>query len=154
MGLNKRSKPNAEAQTQPHSINWPDLTFMAEANGEGFAEANIVTLRAHYREKVYEMAFDRAAKEGVTVDKIFSTVEDYAIDIMRKGTVKVQPFVEVFDSYITICIDEPKVDDEAVQKALNMLLEVDELTPGKRYDLGSAVSFQPEEAELRPETLV
>ena len=143
-----------EHQSPLDNPNWPDLTFMAEANGEGFAEANIITLRAHYREKVYELAFDRAAKEGVTVDKIFSTVEDYAIDIMREGSVKVQPFVEVFDSYITICIDTPRIDDEAVQNALNMLLEVDDLTPGKRYELGSAVSFKPEEAELRPDNLV
>lgn len=129
--------------------NWADLTLLAESNQEAFANANILTLKAHYREKVYEQAFDRAAREGVTVDKIFSVVEDYAIEIMNRGTVEVQQFVSIDEKAITICIDADRIDDETVQLALNMLLEVDDLAPGKHYPLGSLVSFKPEEAEPR-----
>ena len=68
---------------------------------------------------------------------------------MNKGTVKVQPFVSIDGHTITICIDVDRVDDEAVTLALNTLLEVDDLTPGKYYPLGSLVSFTSDEAEPR-----
>ena len=134
------------------SPNWTDLTLLAESNQEAFAKANIITLKAHYREMVYERAFDRAAREGITVDKIFSTIEDYAIEIMNRGTVSVQPFVSIDDECITICINEDRIEDDTIQRAMDMLLEVDDLTPGKHYPLGSAVSFKPEEADMRPDT--
>lgn len=145
------------SQTQPTLLsnpNWQGLTFLAEADQEGFANANIITLRAYYREKVYEQAFNKAAAEGISVDKIFQAIEDYAIDIMEAGVIEVRSFVEIHKDGITICINEKKIDDEVVRQALNLLLEIGELTPGKRYELGEAVSFKPEDAELRPDNLV
>jgi hypothetical protein len=93
-------------QTRPTSnISWPDVTFLAEANREPFATAQIITL--------YSYCLNISEEENVPL---------YGI---RAGE-----HVQVFEDRVVIAIDVDTIDDEAIAQALDFLTQVDNFEVG------------------------
>jgi len=96
---------------------WPDLVFMAAANDEEFEEVTITTLKSHY----IDMVFDLAWKQITNPDDLQSRAKK----IMDSGNVSVREYIKVNENYqVEICIDREMITDDIVEEALDLLVEV------------------------------
>ena len=103
--------------TRTSNISWPDLVFLAEADREPFADAQIITLYSHCLNIAEET--NRPLQE-----------------------IKQAEQVEVFRTHLRIVIDEDIVDDETVIKALDFLIHIDNFAVGTKKEFGPKKSFE------------
>ena len=96
---------------------WPDLVFMAAGNDEEFQEVKITTLKSHYLDTVFDLAW----KQIKNIEDLQSRAEV----IMDSGDISVREYVKVNGKYqVEICIDREIITDDAVEDALDLLVEM------------------------------
>ncbi len=99
----------------------PDITFLAEALNDPFTDIRIVTLRSHVETKIQH--------DARWLNKIVPTIE-------------AKQFVRVEPNRIVIAIDTDKVDEQAIDDALLLLMEADH----KGYcEFGEAITYNCDE---------
>lgn len=104
-----------------HLADWPQAYFTSEADGLAFAPANLVTLRQHYCDRVYDRVFDGISSDNDINDE---TIRQKAREIMDRGEINVQCFIEVKDGRYTICLDREQVDEAFIEEALDLLMQM------------------------------
>lgn len=102
--------------------------------GEDYIDIRIITLRSHYIDEIYDIAFKAA--NGSMKD-----VHNIAKSLMNTGTLKVREFVEVKDNKITVALNVDKIDEAAEDKALLLLIEVDKIVDGVLQRFGEPITF-------------
>lgn len=121
-------QPN-KVQEQSNSYNaWPDMYFLAEAEQEGFADLQIITLSAHRQEE----ALNQACAIGGSIKTIRRNAKKL------EPTISMVEFVEVFEDHIKICLDAERVDDHLVNRALSILSKFESFIPGQRLLLNES----------------
>ena len=100
----------------------------------GHIDIRIITLRSHYIDEIYDIAFKAANSK-------MSDVHSIAKSLMNTGTLKVREFVEVKNDKITVALNVDKIDEAAEDKALLLLIEVDEIKDGVLQKFGEPTTF-------------
>ena len=117
---------------------WPGIVFQAEAEREWFDEVTVVTLKSHYHDKVYDVAWANA-------DMVKESVDDTAKEIMKSGAITVREYIKIDDNYhVEVCVDRDKITDEVVEEALNKLIDID-IHSNLFMESGVERTFQPHE---------
>ena len=131
---------------EPH-IDWANLVFMAEANGESFQELKITTLKSHYEDVVCERAWSRILinANGEAPEDTEELIEKQATQIMDAKQVYVKEFIKVNDDYsVEVCVDRSIVTDIIVEEVLNLLAEIG-IKPNTIIEFGEAKTFSSDE---------
>lgn len=100
----------------------------------GSIDIKMITLRSHYIDEIYDIAF-KAANGSM------SDVHNIAKSLMNTGTLKVREFVEVKNDNITIALNVDKIDEAAEDRALQLLIEVEEIKNGVLQKFGEPITF-------------
>ncbi len=103
--------------------NWPDLVFMAAGDDEEFQEVKITTLKSHYLDTVFDLAWKQINdSDDVHLEE---TLMHRANEIMDSGNISVREYVKVNGKYqVEICIDRETITDAIVEEALDLLVEI------------------------------
>jgi hypothetical protein len=121
-------QPNKIKQQSDSHNAWPDLYFLAEAEQDGFADLQIITLSAFKQEE----ALNQACAIGGTLKTIRRNAKKL------ESTISAVEFVEVFEDHIQICLDAERVDDHLVNRALSILSKFESFIPGQRLLLNAS----------------
>lgn len=100
----------------------------------GYVDIHIITLRSHYIDEIYDIAFKAANNKMNDVHKV-------AKSLMNTGTLKVREFVEIKNNKITVALNVDKIDETAEDRALQLLIEVDEVKNGVLQHFGDPITF-------------
>ena len=123
-------------------MDWADLIFLAEAEREWFEEVTVTTLKSHYENLAYQLAWEQAE----SIDGLDSR----ARSIMNSGKVYVQEYIKVDEnSSVEICLDRTEITDEVVEEALDLLIDVG-ITPNAHLIFGEKKTFISEEIIPKP----
>ena len=98
-------------------------------------DLRLITLRSHYIDEIYDIAFN-------TANGNLCEVHSIANSLMKTNTLKVREFVEVMKDEILIVLDVDKIDKEAEDRALMLLIEVEEIKYGVKRYFGDPISFK------------
>jgi len=96
----------------------PDITFLAEALDDPFIDVRIVTLKSHVETKVKH--------DALWPNKITPTI-------------KAKQFIRIEPNKIVIVIDAEKVDEQAIDDALSLLVRADR-SEGY-YEFGETITY-------------
>ena len=128
-------------------LDWAELTFEAALQGEDFQTLSIMTLTSHYEMLCQEMAIFHVS--FINPEDWEERVDQRTKEIMDSGNITVREQVTVDDNYhAVVIIDEPRIIDEVVVRALQML-EQSEI-PGITH-FSEPVTFTAKEINLRKE---
>lgn len=94
-------------------MNWPNVVFAAEAAQEPFEDVNIITALGLFVDTAFQAAADLVYTEGHTLTQ--EKVQSVAFAMIADRKIMVQEHVRVNADGITVCINVPDVNDEAVQ---------------------------------------
>lgn len=115
-----------------------DITIFAELEQEEFSEVQIITLSQHLKELALEQAlkdFDRLQKPGNAYRELHEHV-----NILRETKyTSAKEFVLVTQDSVQVAINKPTIDDDAIDYALSLLLQVSTFNPGDKYEFGKEV---------------
>ena len=105
-----------KSQRPTSNISWPDVHFYAEADGQSFADAQVITLYSH----------------------CLNIAEEKQIPL---SSIKEPEQVEIFESHIRIVIDEETIDDDAIARGLDLLIHMDNFEVGNKKEFGPPKRF-------------
>lgn len=130
-------QPGELAQRSSYNnLTLDDVVSFSETNGEPFSQTQIITLKSHYIDHVYEEAFKMCCGD-------IERVDEFAKDIADNGDITVKEFVSVFDDIMIVCINTKRVDNnEATKRVLDLLIEVEEFSPGTTVKFGEPITFK------------
>lgn len=115
----------------------PELTFLAAADGgnEDWTDIEIVTLKQHAKDQAMKSAW-KHPKVKTTIDAD-NKIQQLLQDQFRTS----REFVEVQKEKILIGVNCEVVDDNVTDRALMMLIEMDDFTPGNTRLFGDQVQL-------------
>lgn len=106
-------------------ISWDALYFAAESHNEPFQDVNVITLKSHFVDKVYE----EAIREVGLLDEQLLTKK--VAKVIASQEIKVQEHVEVSPRGIKVIINRNIIDDKATWDALDHVAVALERLDGK-----------------------
>lgn len=141
----------ARRVTNPHNFRWPELVFLAEAEREPFADVRVITLYSHCEDLAYNKMLDQL--EG-TISNIDFDKPQYRTQLRQLiPTFDVREFIDILPNEVVVAVDSDIVDDEAVDRALEMLETVEEFTVGTNFQFGSLKNYKPRKVDAACEIL-
>lgn len=130
------------------TIDWPNLTFLAHAQGESFQNFSVVTLIAHYQMRAHEEAMEQVKFNG-DEDAWTKDLHQRAVEIIESGKLQVQEMVQVDDNYnVLVVLDDFQVSDTSMDRALKMLENSD--IPGTTF-FGNRITYTAEQVASHTE---
>lgn len=108
-----------------------DLIELSEQSE--FTDVQIITLKQWATEQAQDEAWNRCYFPG--------DVEPFAEQLYANKYVNVKEFVDVTTDRIQIGINAHEISDKEVNRAFAMLLDVGEIEPGKRFELGEEINI-------------
>lgn len=105
-----------------------DLVLLAEAEKEAFEPVQVITLQQYYKEKAYDKAWGMVD----SVDSVEAVAQSICDDEYATG----KEFVEIQKTRVIIGINAKTVTDSQVDRALQLLVSIDDFTPGEFYYFG------------------
>lgn len=112
-------------------INWPELTFYAEATGEQFEQLTVTTLKSYYESVCQEQAIEHVKHRGDGLEWQ-ENVARYVTQLMNAGTIKVREFVRVDSNLNTlVVVDADTITDNEIDIALLWLEQA--AIPGETF---------------------
>lgn len=144
----------ARRKVNPHNFRWPELVFLAEAEREPFADVRVITLYSHCEELAYNKMLNELSSNQVSVLNIDFNKPQYR-DRLRKliPTFEVREFIEILTNEVVVAVDSDVVDDDAVDRALEMLETVEEFTVGTNFQFGSLKQYPCRKVDVACEIL-
>jgi len=131
------------------SDKWIDLCFLAEAEKQGYVDAQMITLKAYYYDLVMQEAFDNLLNLMEISDENFKTsLDKKAKSMMDMGKIKVKEFIEVKKDSIMVCLNNDNLDHNFVCEVMDRLSKVEEIKPNTRYEFGPDYSFMANEIPI------
>lgn len=109
------------------NISWPDLVFLAEAEREDFSDIQIVTLYSH----CVELAEEVLQKQGCWKPNVLEN-QKYLQSVLPQ--IECQEFVRVLNDRVVVGVDVDTIDDNAVTRALSLLVQVEKFEVGRTYE--------------------
>lgn len=107
----------------------------------GTIDIHIITLKAHYWDGLYNIALvtkkHGIMSEVVKIASALNTDDDF--------TYEVREFVRIENNEITVAINVDKIDEAAEDRALMLLIEVEEVKDGVYQEFGDPVTFKHSE---------
>ncbi len=141
-------------RANPHNFRWPELIFLAEAEREPFTDVRVITLYSHCEELAYNKMLDALCdcdRHMVTIDFNKPQYRDQLKKLIP--TFDVREFIEIFPNEVVVAVDSDIVDDDAVDRALEMLETVEEFTVGTNFQFGSLKQYQSRKVDATCEML-
>lgn len=127
--------------TSKNKLAWPSVVFQAMADGEQLNEVTIKTLRSHYEDLVHLIAFKKSGLMNFDV-----TVKEIA----NSGKVRAKQFIHIDENLnVTVCIDEPIITDDSMERALDKLVDIS-IKPNTEILFGPYKSFTWDELQSNP----
>ena len=112
-----------------------DLTIYAESEQERFSDVQVITL-AQYQE---ELALEHALHE-TKICNAASDIDNRVNFLLKTEYTSANEFVSVETNNIRIGVDTEEIDDAAIDYALSLLMQIENFTPGQRFDFGEKVT--------------
>ena len=100
-----------------------------------YIDLRVVTLHSHFIDEIYDIAFKIASTD-------MGEVQSIANSLIKSNTLKVREFVEVKEDEILIVLNVDKIDQSAEDKALQLLIEVEEIKCGAKQYFGDPITFK------------
>lgn len=141
-------------RANPHNFRWPELVFLAEAEREPFADVRVITLYSHCEELAYNKMLNELSSKQISVLNIDFNKPQYR-DRLRNliPTFEVREFIEILSNEVVVAVDSDVVDDDAVDRALEMLETVEEFTVGTNFQFGSLKQYPCRKVDVACEIL-
>jgi homogentisate 1,2-dioxygenase len=126
---------------QLHNAFWADVVLSAASIKEPFEEVSVVTLRAHFADRVYERAIDMLLNAGEAWDD--AAIKAKAQDIVRiKPPTVTEQVVFNADGSVLVVIDVPVIDENTTFAVMEMISKaLDMPRAGNRVVLGRPITF-------------
>lgn len=125
------SKGELKQKAQQKSL-LVDALSVAEPND--YCDVRVVTLK----QWLTEQAYDQAWLECSDITKI----QQHADQLLSTKFSHGKEFIEISSSGIQVCIDSAEVDDHAIDRAIKLLSEIDNLTTDGKFELGEEITIQ------------
>lgn len=116
-----------------------DLTLLAEAEREEFADVQVITLKQHVKELALEDALDDFGRHQHIAD--VSEMHNRVNFLVETKYTSAKEFVLIEEDTIRIGVDKSEINDHAIDYALSLLIQVESFNPGERYEFGSEVNI-------------
>ena len=113
-----------------------ELTLFAEAEQETFSEVQIITLKQHLKDLATEQAVDEMNASCVNC---FTTMINRSDDLVQTKYTSAKEYVLITEDSIEIAVNTTIIDDDAIDYALSLLLQVETIQPGEKYEFGDKV---------------
>lgn len=123
-----------------HKDFWANIVLSAEAFQEPFEQVNVVTLRSHFLDAVFEQAFDELMQDGVWSDDLFASKARSIIETNPPHVFEHVVFSP--DGAITVVIDIPEIGEDTVFDVMEMLANaMDQPRINNKVRMGQDVVF-------------
>ena len=96
-----------------------------------FADVQLITLKQFLRERAYEKAWQECSSP--------KDVEARAEYLLATEFTHSSEFVEITKNGIQVGVNLPEIDDNAIDRAVMLLVEAGSLRPGNKYKFGARV---------------
>ncbi len=113
-----------------------DLTLFAESEQETFSEVQIITLKQHLKDLAMEQAADEMDCSPISCGTILINRYD---ELVETKYTSAKEYVLITADSITIAVNTTLIDDSAIDYALSLLLQVETIQPGEKYEFGDKV---------------
>lgn len=114
-----------------------ELTIFAEAEQEEFTNVEIITLTQH----VKDLAIEQASME--LEDIMFhgkpDAINERVNFLIKTEYTSAKEYVLITADSIQIAVNTTLIDDSAIDYALSLLLQVESIQPGEKYEFGERV---------------
>ena len=116
-----------------------NLTLLAEAEQEEFADVQVITLKQHVKDQALEAALDDIGRHQLVGE--IQQMHDRVNFWLKTKYTSAKEFVLIEQDAIRIGVDRSEVNDHAIDYALSLLLQVKSFNPGERYEFGDEVNI-------------
>lgn len=117
---------------------FPDILFLAEAYDDPFTEVTIITLKQHFYELAIDEAWNKISSTSNPV-QFFSELEQTANQILHTQFKTAKEFIRIDNQTIHIGINAVQIDDNAVDKAVELLFQMEYLNQDAFKEFGEEV---------------
>ena len=113
-----------------------DLTLFAEREQEAFSDVEIITLKQHLR----DLASEQACREmDASLINCLTTVIARVDDLVQTEYTSAKEFIVITQDSIQIGVNKSIIDDNAIDYALSLLLQIETFNPGDKHEFGKRV---------------
>ncbi len=113
-----------------------DLTIFAESEQESFSEVQIITLKQHLKDLANEQAINEMNAASVSCMTVMVNRSD---ELVETKYTSAKEYVLITENSIEIAVNTTLIDDSAIDYALSLLLQVETIQPGEKYEFGERV---------------
>ena len=111
--------------------------LLGSLENEKFTDVEIVTLSQYARDTAYKDVMEYAQNAAYSYEELQVLVENLLTNTYNEA----REFISIEEERIVIGVDMDKVDDRAVDKALLLLVEVEDFSTGSHYVFGDTVKI-------------
>lgn len=105
--------------------------FVLDVDADNVSDVEIITLQQHLK--------DHAVAEAWVANPDPQTVDDTISQLLETKYNTAQEFVKVEPGRITIGVNSQSVDDNAVDRAMILMIQVDDITKQQTTTFGEAI---------------
>jgi hypothetical protein len=116
-----------------------NLTLLAEAEQEEFADVHVVTLKQHVKDLALEEALDDFGRHQL-VGQI-QDMHDRVNFLLETKYTSAKEYVLIEQDAVRIGVNKSEIDDHAIDYALSLLIQVESFNPGEKYEFGDEVTI-------------
>jgi len=116
-----------------------DLTLLAEAEREEFADVEVITLKQHVKDQALEHALEDFGKHQ-HIGQV-QEIHDRVNFLLETKYTSAKEFVLIEQDKVRIGVDKTEISDHAIDYALSLLIQVESFNPGERYEFGDEVNI-------------
>jgi hypothetical protein len=109
-----------------------EIVFMSDRPADA-RDIEIITLKQRLRDQAMSEAWD-ITPDATSVDQTIQTLLNTKFSSAKE-------FVEIENHHITVGINTPIVDDAAIDRALMLLIQVDDITKTSYIEFGDAIKI-------------
>lgn len=102
-----------------------DITFLAASETEEWASIEVVTLKQHAKDIATSLAWEQLPSSSL------NEIEDLVQTLIQKNNYAPKEFVQVLRDKILIGVNDDVVNDDTIDKALLLLIEMDSFEVGQ-----------------------
>ncbi len=113
-----------------------NLTKFAGSEHEAFSDVQIITLKQHLKDLATEQALNEMNASSVNC---YTTMINRSDDLVQTKYTSAKEYVLITENSIEIAVNTTVIDDSAIDYALGLLLQVETLNPGNKYEFGKEV---------------
>lgn len=117
------------------TVDWSKLITHSGFDDEPQTNVNVTTLYSHCEQEASSKAYEQYIDEK-RQDPNHSPARYYQLVEQLMPHTSSKEFVKIYEDHVEVCVDRDQIDDDAIDYALSLLLQVDTFTVGKRIEFG------------------